>query len=76
MHSRWPGDIPALVSTPKQDDAHEAMCRRCGMSCHFAIPVNGLPVVFNDLHCRFLETDDDGKFRCGVYEQQRTLGCR
>jgi len=37
------------------------------MSCHFAVPINGLPVVVDDLHCRFLESDDDGKYRCGVY---------
>jgi uncharacterized cysteine cluster protein YcgN (CxxCxxCC family) len=51
-------------------DAHEALCRRCGISCHFAVPVNGLPVVVDDLHCRFLEQEDDGRFKCSVYTER------
>lgn len=49
---------------------HEALCRRCGVSCHFAVPVNGLPVVVEDLHCRFLDRDVDGRFGCTVYEER------
>ncbi len=53
---------------------HEALCTRCGTSCHYAVPVNGLPVVVDDLHCRFLERDGhaDGaaRFRCSVYERR------
>ncbi len=49
--------------------AHEALCRRCGQSCHFAIPINGLPVVIDDLHCRFLVRKGD-RFHCTVYEER------
>jgi len=58
------------MSETANHEAHEALCRRCGMSCHFAIPVNGLPVVVDDLHCRFLEWDSDNRMRCGVYEER------
>ena len=61
--------IPSLAF-----EDHEAMCRRCGISCHFAVPVNGLPVVVDDLHCRFLvregEGDLGGLYRCSVYEER------
>ena len=49
---------------------HEALCRRCGQSCHFAVPVNGLPVVVDDLHCRFLAREPDGTFTCTVYAER------
>ena len=49
---------------------HEALCRRCGMSCHFAIPVNGLAVVIDALRCKFLARDEAGKFGCSVYERR------
>lgn len=54
---------------------HEALCRRCGMSCHFAIPVNGLAVVIDELRCKFLVRDDDaaGRYRCSVYERRFEL---
>ena len=55
---------------PTHNDAHEALCRRCGQSCHFAVPVNGLPVVVDDLHCRFLERESGGKFKCSVYQNR------
>lgn len=51
-------------------EAQEALCRRCGQSCHFAIPVNGLAVVVDDLHCQFLAHDDDGRFHCTVYTER------
>ncbi len=49
---------------------HEALCRRCGMSCHFAVPVNGLAVVIDALRCKFLQRDDAGRFVCSVYERR------
>jgi len=58
------------MSDPPNHTEHEALCRRCGISCHFAIPVNGLPVIVEDLHCRFLEWDTDDRMRCGVYEER------
>ncbi|MDW8283190.1 MAG: hypothetical protein RMK29_15850 [Myxococcales bacterium] len=52
------------------DAQHEALCRRCGISCHFAVPVNGLAVVVDELHCRFLARAADGRFHCTVYERR------
>lgn len=52
------------------EEQHEALCRRCGQSCHFAIPVNGLAVVVDDLCCRFLAKDAEGRFACTVYEER------
>ena len=58
------------MNTPVNDDAHEAKCRRCGVSCHFAVPINGLPVVVDDIHCRYLEGTGHGTFHCTVYEER------
>ncbi len=49
---------------------HEALCRRCGMSCHFAVPVNGLAVVIDALRCKFLARAQDGRYHCTVYEDR------
>ena len=49
---------------------HEALCRRCGMSCHFAVPVNGLAVVIDALRCKFLGRAEDGRYHCTVYEDR------
>lgn len=57
------------MSSPSHDE-HEALCRRCGMSCHFAVPVNGLAVVIDELRCKFLGKADDGRFQCTVYERR------
>lgn len=62
---------PALADlTPAE---HEALCRRCGVSCHFAIPVNGLAVVLDELRCKFLARDEGGRYRCSVYERRFEL---
>lgn len=59
------------MSAPEPGSAdYESLCRRCGVSCHFAIPVNGLAVVIDDLHCRFLEQTPDGRFGCSVYPER------
>lgn len=52
---------------------HEALCRRCGVSCHFAIPVNGLAVVVDELRCKFLARDEAGRYSCSVYERRFEL---
>ncbi|MBT9556377.1 MAG: hypothetical protein IV100_10125 [Myxococcales bacterium] len=55
----------------------EALCRQCGVSCHFAVPVNGLPVVIDDLHCRYLTTEPgEGalpRYACSVYERRHEV---
>jgi hypothetical protein len=40
------------------------------MSCHFAVPVNGLAVVIDALRCKFLDRAEDGRFHCTVYEDR------
>ncbi|MSP90421.1 MAG: hypothetical protein EXR79_01225 [Myxococcales bacterium] len=47
--------------------AWEATCRRCGASCHVAVPIQGRTVVVPGLHCQFLAADGPGRFRCTVY---------
>lgn len=67
-----------MRTTPSNTDAHEAQCRRCGISCHFAVPINGLAVVIDELRCRFLAREPDGRFRCTVYSErlERAPWCR
>ncbi len=55
--------------TPETPE-HEALCSRCGTSCHYGVPVNGLSVIVDDLHCTFLVRTDDGRFACSVYEDR------
>jgi hypothetical protein len=57
-------------ASDRTHDEHEAMCRRCGMSCHFAVPVNGLAVVIDALRCKFLGRAEDGRYQCTVYERR------
>ena len=49
---------------------HEAKCRRCGASCHTAIPVNDIPVVVPGLTCRYLAERPGGGFQCAVYARR------
>ncbi|MCO4760551.1 MAG: hypothetical protein KC502_03560 [Myxococcales bacterium] len=50
----------------RSDAAHEAQCRRCGVSCHLAIPVNDVPVMIPGLRCQYLAPTSTG-FDCTVY---------
>jgi hypothetical protein len=49
------------------DDINEDKCRRCGISCHVAVPCRDRLVVVPGLHCKFLSQEDDGRFGCTVY---------
>jgi uncharacterized cysteine cluster protein YcgN (CxxCxxCC family) len=51
-------------------DKHEALCRRCGMSCHSPILLGTKSVIIPELHCRFLAYDAEGKALCAVYEHR------
>ena len=50
--------------TGRTDIVHEDKCRRCGASCHIAIPVRDRHIVVPGVHCRFLSEGSDGKFGC------------
>lgn len=58
-------ELPVLNS-----DEHEAMCRRCGVSCHMAIEAGPEKYVIEEIHCRFLGRAEDGKYACTVYEKR------
>ena len=48
----------------------EAVCRRCGASCHVAVPAGEAgTVVVPGLHCMFLEKQGD-RFGCTVYAER------
>ncbi len=49
------------------DPAHEDKCRRCGVSCHVAVPLGDRAIVVDGLHCKFLAEDAPGVFACAVY---------
>lgn len=64
-----PSDVTEATGAgvPGRDDAaHEGQCRRCGVSCHLAIPVNGTPVTIPGLRCQFLEREG-ALWGCQVY---------
>ncbi len=56
----------------RTDGAHEDKCRRCGVSCHIAIPVRDRHIVVPGMHCKFLAEGTDGKFGCTVYADRFT----
>ncbi len=48
----------------------ESKCRRCGASCHVAVPAGPIgTLVVPGLHCMFLEPDA-GRFHCSVYSER------
>ena len=50
---------------------HEALCRRCGMSCHTPILLGEESVIIPEIHCRFLGSDSKtGESYCTVYERR------
>jgi len=54
---------------PSQPD-REGLCRRCGASCHVAVPAGDRgAVVVPGLHCQFLGRDGD-RFHCTVYAER------
>lgn len=55
------------------DATHESLCRRCGISCHLAIPINGIAVTVPGLHCKYLAEVARGRFECTVYPQRFEL---
>lgn len=61
----------AAPSALRSDADHEAKCRRCGVSCHMAVPsdTHGL-VAVPGLRCQFLEQDQAGLFGCTVYAER------
>ncbi|GEM_PF-2010406 len=66
------GRFPIQADLNRRSDAdHEAKCRRCGISCHLALPVGGSTamMVVPELHCRFLARMDDG-WGCTVYDER------
>ncbi len=48
---------------------HEAACRRCGMSCHFAIEYAGESLIIPEIHCLFLGSEGAARI-CTVYERR------
>lgn len=52
------------------DAAHEDKCRRCGNSCHVAVPIGERAIVVPGLHCRYLVEDAPGRFGCSVYAER------
>ncbi len=54
----------------RADPKHEGQCRRCGVSCHLAVPLDDRPIMVPGLHCQFLLEEPDGRFSCTVYNDR------
>jgi len=64
------GPEDSQTAPPPTDPTREAVCRRCGTSCHVAVPAGDLgSVVVPGLHCQFLVADS-GLFTCAVYDRR------
>ena len=51
-------------------EEHEAKCRRCGVTCHMPVEVGEIKYVLEELRCRFLGREGDGRYACTVYENR------
>ena len=51
-------------------EQYEAKCRRCGVTCHMPVEAGEVKYVIEELHCRFLEREGDGRYGCTVYENR------
>jgi uncharacterized cysteine cluster protein YcgN (CxxCxxCC family) len=71
MGSREASRTETLMSFPMLPvEKYEALCRRCGMSCHTPILLGSRTVIVPEIHCRFLAYDAEGKAACTVYENR------
>jgi uncharacterized cysteine cluster protein YcgN (CxxCxxCC family) len=57
--------LPVLNQADK-----EALCRRCGVSCHLPLEVGNDKYVVEEIHCRFMAREGDGRYGCTVYEKR------
>jgi hypothetical protein len=56
------------------EERHEARCRRCGMSCHTPILLSTQSVIIPELHCRYLNrNEENGEYFCTVYERRHEV---
>lgn len=65
--------FPIRPPPRRADSEHEGKCRRCGISCHLALPVRGTPVVIPGLRCKFLVARPAQTWACSVYETRFEL---
>ena len=79
--SQLPDQEPLLPAHQQgaQDAKHEDKCRRCGVSCHVAVPLpsrlgdaRDRAIVVPGLHCKFLAEEAPGQFACTVYADRFT----
>lgn len=54
---------------------HEAVCRRCGMSCFTPIHIGDDSVIIPEIYCRYLAPDAEspGRYKCTVYEKRHEI---
>ncbi len=62
--------VSAMALEGPTDEAYESLCRRCGQSCHFGVLVNERAIIIDDIHCRFLVRESEGRFSCSVYGER------
>jgi len=52
----------------------EERCRRCGRCCYSAIRIKDRMVLLEDLPCKYLAFEPDGRASCSVYERRESTG--
>jgi len=65
--------LAANGENPREDEDHEARCRRCGRCCYKKIII-GQTVFYTPFPCRFLDVETK---LCSVYDRRRSMnpGC-
>jgi hypothetical protein len=59
-----------LLQVLNPPEKQEALCIRCGVSCHLPIEVGDDKLVVEEICCRFLVREAKGRFACAVYENR------
>jgi uncharacterized protein len=52
----------------------ENVCKRCGWCCFSAVRIKGVMVILEDLPCKHLVENENGKKICAVYEERESTG--
>lgn len=62
-------DMTGHAGSPVPNEAHEALCRRCGRCCFHKLLI-GDTVVYTDVPCPYLDIDSR---LCRVYEKRHEV---
>ena len=49
---------------------NEKICNRCGICCHPSFQIGIRKIIIEQIHCKFLKKEQNGKTYCSVYDSR------